>query len=109
MTLSEEGAYANYYEVDAFDQLCRDLLLANESRYQLQAEELLKRGQLEGELNGYRYRYELERNSCTFSVVLPPSSEFNNYAHTFLHWRKTKKREHIPLFFAQCEATLLTD
>lgn len=106
---NNEGAYADYYEGEPFDQLCRDLLSVNASRYQLQAEELLKRGHLEGELNGYKYEYKLERNDCLFTLVLSPSTEFKQYARTYLHWRKSKKKENIPLFFAQCEAMLLTD
>jgi hypothetical protein len=106
---NDEGAYGDYYEVESFDQLCRDLLSANSSRYQAQAEELLKYGHLEGELNGHKYAYKLERNDCLFTLVLSPSAEFKQYARTYLHWRKSKKKEYIPLFFAQCEATLLTD
>lgn len=106
---NDEGAYTDYYEVESFDQLCRDLLSANSSRYQAQAEELLKYGHLEGELNGYKYAYTLNRNHCLFTLIQPPGTEFKQYAGTYLHWRKSKKKEYISLFFAQCEATLLTD
>lgn len=103
------GAVGDYFESEAFDQLCRDLLAANASRYEIQAEQLLKEGRLEGELNGYKYSYTLKKNECSFSLEISPSLEMKRYVQTYLHWRKSKKKEYIPLFFAQCEATLLID
>jgi hypothetical protein len=97
------------YGDESFDQLCRDLLAANHSRYQLQTQELLKKGRLEGELNGYKFAYALEKNECTFTIALPPKLEMQQQATTHLHWRKSKKLEYIPLFFAQCEAAILVD
>lgn len=96
-------------EDDSFDQLCRDLLANNFSRYQLQTQELLKKGRLEGELNGHKYSYTLKKNECSFNIAMPPKLEMQQFALTQLHWRKAKKLEHIPLFFAQCEAALLVD
>jgi hypothetical protein len=94
---------------ESFDQLCRELLSVNLSRYQLQTQELLRKGRLEGELNGYKFAYILAKNECTFTIALPPKLEMQQQATTHLHWRKSKKLEYIPLFFAQCEAAILVD
>ncbi len=94
---------------ESFDQLCRELLSVNLSRYQLQTQELLKKGRLEGELNGYKFAYTLANNECTFTIAVPPKLEMQQQATTHLHWRKSKKLEYIPLFFAQCEAAILVD
>ncbi len=94
---------------ESFDQLCRELLSVNLSRYQLQTQELLKKGRLEGELNGYKFAYILAKNECTFTIALPPKLEMQQQATTHLHWRKSKKLQYMPLFFAQCEAAILVD
>jgi hypothetical protein len=106
----QQGKFANEgYGDETFEQRCRDLLAANLSRYQLQTQELLKKGRLEGELNGYKFAYTLAKNECSFTIALPPKLEMQQQATTHLHWRKSKKLEYIPLFFAQCEAAILVD
>ncbi len=102
---------ANHDDMDdePVDKLARDLLNQNISRYQQQASELLEKGHLKGELNGYKYEYVLENNECSFMLIIPPSESMKQYARTYVHRKKSEKMEHIPLFFARCEATLLAD
>lgn len=91
------------------DQLARELLDENISRYQAQASELLEKGCLKGELNGYHYEYMLDKNECSFRLIIPPSESMKEYARTYVHRKKSQKMEYIPLFFARCEATLFVD
>jgi hypothetical protein len=86
------GDYSNSVESEeddnSFDQLCRNLLAQNSSRYQEQTLELLAKGFLVGELNGYRFEYRIEKRM-------------------YLNWRKSRKIKYLPQFFAQCEASLI--
>ena len=91
------------------DQLARELLDQNISRYQAQATELLEKGCLKGELNGYRYEYILQKHECSFRLIIPPSESMKEYARTYVHRKKSQKMQYIPLFFARCEATLFVD
>lgn len=102
---------AGYDETDdePVEQLTRELLDENISRYQEQASELLEKGCLKGELNGYRYEYMLERHECSLRLIVPPSESMKEYARTYVHRKKSQKMEYIPLFFARCEATLFVD
>lgn len=98
-----------FVEDDSFDQLCRDLYAKNYSRYQEQTLELLSKRHLELNLNGIHYEYRIEKHDVSFRFAATPDAEIKEYARTYVHWRKSRKKENIPLFFAQCEATLIAD
>lgn len=100
---------SEFEEDESFDQLCRDLLAKNHSRYQEQTLELLAKGHLELNLNGFEYEYRLEKHDVSFRFAAVPETEFKEYARTYVYQGESQKLEYIPLFFAQCEATLLSD
>lgn len=105
------GDYSNSVESEeydnSFEQLCRNLLAQNSSRYQEQTLELLAKGFLVGELNGYRFEYRIEKSECSFKFAVPPELELKQHARTYLNWRKSRKIKYLPQFFAQCEASLI--
>jgi hypothetical protein len=95
---------------DAWDEkyfsLILDFLEKNASRYESQAEALLKNKTFEISIEGVKIRYEITPIGCRYFA----SENANGVAGsgwTRMGWRKSTKRSQLPDFFASSEAGVL--
>ena len=85
-------------------QLIRDLGVKNRSRYEKQAELLLKGGELSITLNNALLLYTLEDGGCSFRVSRDGGIDFYKLGWTSLRRRKSKKVKTLIEEFEQSEA-----
>jgi hypothetical protein len=95
---------------DAWDDQCFSLILnlseKNSSRYESQAESLLKHNTFVITVEGVEIRYEITPIGCRYSA----SENANGVAlsgWTRMGWKKSTKRSRLPFFFASSEAGVL--
>lgn len=91
----------------AYLQLICDLEVKDRSRYEKQAELLLKRGELSITLNGSLLLYTLENGGCSFRVSKDGGFDFNKLWWTSLKRRKHEKVETLIGKFANSEAQVI--
>ena len=92
---------------DAYFAFVEELLTKNNSRYESQTFELLKSRELSLKIENVVVRYRLDRVGCSFHVSVDSGVNFSAQSWTRLGWRKSQKRQGLPLFFAKTEADLL--
>lgn len=95
---------------DAWDEkyfsLILDFLVKNASRYESQAETLLKNKTFEIYIEGVKVRYEITPIGCRYFA----SENANGVAGSGwsrMGWTKSTKRSRLPNFFASSEAGVL--
>ena len=95
---------------DAWDEkyfsLIFDLTEKNSSRYESQAETLLKNKTFEISIEGVKIRYEITPIGCRYFA----SENANGVAGSGwsrMGWKKSTKRSRLPNFFASSEAGVL--
>ena len=95
---------------DAWDEkyflMILDLSAKNSSRYESQAETLLKNKTFEIAVEGVEIRYEITPIGCRYYA----SENVNGVAvsgWTRMGWKKSTKRSRLPDFFASSEAGVL--
>ena len=95
---------------DAWDEkyfsMILDLSAKNSSRYESQAETMLKNKTFEISVEGVEIRYEITPIGCRFYA----SENVNGVAvsgWTRMGWKKSTKRSRLPEFFASSEAGVL--
>jgi hypothetical protein len=84
-----------------------ELARKNTSRYELQAQELVKNHELKLTVNKVCIQYTLKRVGCWFSVSEDAGVTFRKSAWNRFGWRKSEKLRHLPNFFAKTEADIL--
>lgn len=88
--------------------LIYELAEKNRSRYELQTEQLLKIGFLNIECDGAVIEFKLTPTGCSFSTVDSASARSSS-SWIRMGWGKSAKREALPHYFAQAEASVLID
>lgn len=88
-------------------QLICDLEVKNRSRYEKQAELLLKHGEFSITLNDSLLLYTLEDGGCSFRVSKDGGFDFNKLGWTNLRRRKHEKLETLVGEFANSEAQVI--
>ncbi len=96
--LEEERAYFSFVG---------ELLNRHDSRYELEAKELVKQGRRFSRINESILQFKLDRIGCAFSLSEDQGETFQELSWTRLGWRKASKLEYLPFFFADCEAKVL--
>jgi len=95
---------------DAWDEkyfsLILDLTEKNSSRYESQAETILKDKSFVISLEGVEIRYEITPLGCSYYASENLSGEAWS-GWTRMGWRKSTKRNRLPDFFASSEAGVL--
>ena len=95
---------------DAWDEkyfsLIRDLAEKNSSRYESQAETLLKNKTFVISLEGVEIRYEITTLGCSYYASENLKGEAWS-GWTRMGWKKSSKRNRLPNFFATSEAGVL--
>lgn len=89
---------------DAYFTFMEELAKKNASRYEFQADELLKTHKLEFQVNEVYVRYALDHVGCWFSVSEDAGKTFRKKTWNRFGWRKSDKRKALPNFFAKTEA-----
>jgi hypothetical protein len=97
---------------DAWDEkyfsLILDLSEKNSSRYESQAETLLKNKTFVISVEGIEIRYEITPVGCRYSASENRHGEAWS-GWTRMGWRKSTKRSRLPNFFASSEAGVLLE
>jgi len=95
---------------DAWDEkyfsLILDLSEKNSSRYESQAETLLKNKTFVISIEGVKITYEITPVGCRYYVSENPNGEKWS-GWTRMGWKKSTKRSRLPNFFASSEAGVL--
>ena len=95
---------------DAWDEkyflLILDFLEKNASRYESQAETLLKNKSLVIAVEGVEIRYEITPIGCSYFASENLNGEVWS-GWTRMGWKKSRKRKRLPDFFASSEAGVL--
>ena len=88
--------------------LIHELALKNASRYEFQADQLLKKKVLRVETRDAVIEFNLTPLGCSFSTS---NNDHSRSASSWLRmgWRKSSKRRALPRYFACAEATWLID
>ena len=97
---------------DAWDEkyfsLILDLSEKNSSRYESQAETLLRNKTFVNSVEGIEIRYEITSVGCRYYASENRNGEVWS-GWTRMGWRKSTKRNRLPFFFASTEAGVLLD
>ncbi|HUW87272.1 MAG TPA: hypothetical protein VMW30_02705 [Candidatus Paceibacterota bacterium] len=91
-------------EERAYFQLIYDLELKNHSRYEMQAELLMKNGEFSITINNSLLLYTLEDDGCTFRVSTDGGFDYCKLGWSSLGWRKHEKLKRLMAEFADSEA-----
>ena len=95
MELEEERAYF---------QLIYDLEVKNHSRYERQAELLMKNGEFSIAIKDSLLLYTLEDGGCAFRVSTDGGFDYCKLGWSSLGWRKHEKLKRLIAEFAESEA-----
>ena len=92
---------------DQFWNFASQLYIENASRYEFQAQELIKKRSIELELQGIPVRYRINLTGCWFEISDRANKEFYKKTWNRFGFRKSAKLKALPAFFALTEAGLL--
>ncbi len=84
-----------------------ELGVKNASHYELLARELVKKREIQFEINHVYVRYALDRVGCSFQISKDGGETFKEKYWVRTGWRKSARISYLPLFFAQCETSVL--
>jgi len=88
--------------------LISELAVKNASRYEVQADELLKKRVLKIEFNGANIEFKLTPKGCWFYTDDPQGQRSTN-SWVRMGWGKSTKRRSLPNYFAEAEASIILD
>lgn len=88
--------------------LINELSKKHASRYEVQADELLKKRVLKIDFNGAHIEYQLTPRGCSFFTDDPGGKQGTN-SWIQMGWGKSSKRRALPHYFAEAEASVLMD
>ena len=88
--------------------LIAELADKNASRYESQANELLRKRVLEVEFNGASIEFKLTPKGCSFNTN-DPHGQQNTNSWIRMGWGKSAKRRALSHYFAQAEASVIID
>ena len=92
---------------DQFWNFASQLSIENASRYEAQAQELIKKRTIKVELQGIPVRYRLNLTGCWFEIPDKANKEFYKKTWNRFGFGKSAKLKALPAFFAHTEAGLL--
>lgn len=84
-----------------------ELGIKNASRYEVQAQELIKTHKIEMRIEEFLIHYTLGRVGCSFKISKDGGRTYKENSWVRTGWRKSHKLEYLPHFFAQCETSVL--
>ena len=88
--------------------LMSELAVKHASRYEVQADELLKKRVLKIEFNGANIEFKLTPKGCCFYTDDPQGQRSTN-SWVRMGWGKSTKRRSLPNYFAEAEASIILD
>jgi hypothetical protein len=107
--MSQDDATLRDQEWDArYFGLINEFAEKNASRYEVQADELLKKRVLKIEFSGANIEFKLTPQGCSFCTN-DPHSQRNTNSWIRMGWGKSAKRRALPYYFAEAEASVSMD
>lgn len=104
--MSEESNLDDEVHDAQYFQLLCELLEINSSRYEMQAEEILKNGSIKVEFSGAVIQFKITPTGCSFFTTDDNCPQTTD-SWIRMGWGKSAKRNALPNYFAQAEASLL--
>jgi hypothetical protein len=102
----EEESLRDDARDEKYFSLILDLSEKNSSRYESQAETLLKNKTFVITFDGVEIRYEITPIGCSYYASENLNGEVWS-GWTRMGWKKSRKRKRLPFFFASTEAGVL--
>lgn len=86
--------------------LIYELAQKHNSRYEMQTEQILKKGSLVIEFIGAKIEFKITPIGCKFSISDDASAQTSS-SWLRMGWGKSAKRRALPNYFAQAEASVI--
>lgn len=99
----------NFHEDESdskFFALIVELALKNNSRYEIQTDQILKNGSLKVEFSGAEIQFKITPTGCQYSISDDTSAKTSS-SWLRMGWGKSAKRRALPNYFAQAEASVI--
>ncbi len=104
----DESSLSDKAGDEEFFGLILELEEKNASRYEKQAEDLLRNRTLEIKIAGRAVKYKIALAGC-WCLVAEPDNSYLRKSWSRFGYGKTSKRKALPHFFAATEASLLLE
>lgn len=87
-------------------KLILELEEKNASRYEMQTEQILRKGSLRVEFGGAEIKFKITPTGCEYSISDDTTPTTSRAWHR-MGWGKSAKRRALPNYFAQAEASVI--